>query len=107
MADALDAVALKFPDQTFAIIDVDHSALPHRPRNVHGITFNEEEAGFLAGRVAVLALDHGPGDRADQRRRRRARHGRSEVYRRLRGGSRAADPNVTTLRGYTNDSTTP
>ena len=103
VADALDAVALKFPDQTFAIIDVDHSALPHRPRNVQGITFSEEEAGFLAGRVAVLALDHGSGDRVIS-----AVGGEpvTAVQRYIAGyeaGARAADPNVTTLRGYTND----
>jgi basic membrane protein A len=103
VADALDAVALKFPDQAFAIIDVDHSALPHRPRNVQGITFSEEEAGYLAGRVAVLALDLGPGDRVIS-----AVGGEpvTAVQRYIAGyeaGARAADPNVTTLRGYTND----
>jgi basic membrane protein A and related proteins len=103
VADALDAVALKFPDQTFAIIDADHSALPHRPRNVQGIAFREDEAGFLAGQVAALALDLGPGDRVVS-----AVGGMQvpAVQRYIAGyeaGARAVDPNLTTLRGYTND----
>jgi basic membrane protein A len=103
VADALDAVALKFPDQTFAIIDVAHGALPHRPRNVHGIAFREEEAGFLAGQVAALALDLGRGDRMIS-----AVGGMPvpAVQRYIAGyeaGARAVDPNITTLRGYTND----
>jgi basic membrane protein A len=103
VADAMDAVALKFPDQAFAIIDVDHRVLPHRPRNVQSIAFCEEEVGFLAGQLAVLALDLGPGDRVVS-----AVGGVPvpAVQRYIAGyeaGARAVDPNVTTLSGYTND----
>jgi basic membrane protein A len=102
-ADALDAVALKFPDQTFAIIQADHSALPHRPRNVQGIAFREEEAGFLAGHVAVLALDLGPGDRVVSAVGGEPVPGVQSYIAGYEAGAHTVDPNMTTLRGYTND----
>jgi basic membrane protein A len=101
--DALDAVALKFPDQTFAIIDADHSALPHRPRNVQGIVFREEEAGFLAGQVAGLALDLGPGDRVISAVGGMPVPAVQKYIAGYEAGARTVDPNMTTLRGYTND----
>jgi basic membrane protein A len=103
VADALDAVALKFPDQTFAIIDADHSALPHRPRNVQGIVFSEEEAGFLAGQVAALALDLGPGDRVVSAVGGMPVPAVQKYIAGYEAGARTVDPNITTLRGYTND----
>jgi basic membrane protein A and related proteins len=103
VADALDAVALKFPDQMFAIIGADHGALPHRPRNVQGIAFREEEAGFLAGQVAVLALDLGPGDRVVSAVGGEPVPGVQKFIAGYEAGARAVDPNMTTLRGYTND----
>jgi basic membrane protein A and related proteins len=101
-ADALDAVALKFPNQTFAIID-DHSTVPHRPRNVHGIAFREEEAGFLAGQVAGLALDLGPGDRVISAVGGKPVPAVQKYIAGYEAGARTVDPNITTLRGYTND----
>ena len=103
VADALDAVALKFPDQTFAIIDADQSALPHRPRNVHGVVFREEEAGFLAGQVAGLALDLGPGDRVISAVGGKPVPAVQKYIAGYEAGARTVDPNMTTLRGYTND----
>jgi basic membrane protein A len=103
VVDALDAVALKFPDQKFAVIHADHSALPHRPRNVQGIAFREEEAGFLAGQVAVLALDLGPGDRVVSAVGGEPVPGVQNYIAGYEAGARTVDPNVTTLRGYTND----
>lgn len=103
VADALDAVALSFPNQTFAIIGVDHSALPHRPPNVQGIAFREEEAGFLAGQVAVLALDLRPGDRVVSAVGGEPVPAVEKYIAGYEAGARAVDPDVTTLRGYTND----
>jgi basic membrane protein A and related proteins len=103
VANALDAVALRFPDQTFAIVDPDDSTLPHRPRNVQGIAFSEEEAGFLAGRVAVLALDHGPGERVISAVGGEPVPSVQKYIAGYEAGARAVDPTMTTLRGYTND----
>jgi basic membrane protein A and related proteins len=52
--DAIDTVAAKFPDRNFAIIDVDQTTLKHKPKNVVGLLFKEQEVGYLAGYLAAL-----------------------------------------------------
>ena len=52
---AFDTAAGKFPDTKFVIIDVDQSTLEHKPKNVVGLLFREEQAGYLAGYAAGLA----------------------------------------------------
>jgi basic membrane protein A len=60
MADAIDTVANKLPDTHFAIIDYSASALKHKPKNVQGLLFKEQEGGYLVGYLAGLwAKDHG------------------------------------------------
>src|SRR3954465_1100383 len=54
MADALNTVAGKFPDSNFSIVDFSASALKDKPKNVTGLIFKEEEAGYLAGYLAGL-----------------------------------------------------
>jgi basic membrane protein A len=52
--NAVDAAAAAFPGSSFAAIGVDVQTLLHRPRNVHGVLFAGEEAGYLAGYAAGL-----------------------------------------------------
>jgi basic membrane protein A len=54
MQDAMDAVASSFPQNKFAIVDVDVSGLKHKPKNVAGLLFKEQEAGYLVGYAAGL-----------------------------------------------------
>jgi basic membrane protein A len=54
MADAVDTVATKFPDANFAIIDFPNVALKHKPKNVRGLLFKEQEAGYLVGYLSGL-----------------------------------------------------
>ena len=49
MADQLAAVAKRFPDTKFAIVDYPAAALKGKPKNARGILFAEQEAGCLAG----------------------------------------------------------
>jgi len=59
MTDAMDTVATKFPNTDFAIIDVDVTGMKHKPKNVRGLLFREQEAGYLVGYAAGLWLkDH-------------------------------------------------
>ncbi len=51
-ANAIATAAKKFPKTRFAIIDVDQSTLPGRPKNVEGLVFSEQEVGYLAGYLA-------------------------------------------------------
>jgi basic membrane protein A and related proteins len=60
MANALNTVASKFPQQKFAIIDYSQAALKSKPKNVEGLLFKEQEAGYLVGYLAGLyAKDKG------------------------------------------------
>jgi basic membrane protein A len=62
MADAMDTVATKFPDTSFAIIDFSQAGLKHKPTNVRGLLFKEQEAGYLAGYLAALVAKDKGGD---------------------------------------------
>ena len=102
-APAIDRVATRFPETRFAIIDVAHHDLAHRPKNVLGIAFREEQAGYLAGHLAALVLTLSPGEEVissvgGQRV--------PSVERWITGyqaGARGANPRVATLNGYTDD----
>ena len=54
MADAVNTVAGKFANANFAIIDYPAAALKDKPKNVQGLIFKEQEAGYLAGYLAGL-----------------------------------------------------
>jgi basic membrane protein A len=54
MAEATDSVATKFPDTKFAIVDVAQASMKSKPKNVQGLIFKEQEAGYLAGYLAGL-----------------------------------------------------
>ena len=52
--DAIAAVAKRFPDTHFAIVDVDQTSLKGKPANVQGLLFREEQVGYLVGYLAAL-----------------------------------------------------
>jgi basic membrane protein A len=54
MADAVTTVSKKFPSVKFAIIDSSAPALKGAPKNVEGLLFKEQEAGYLVGYAAGL-----------------------------------------------------
>jgi len=54
MAEATNTVASKFPQQNFSIVDVSSPSLKSKPKNVQGLLFKEQEAGYLAGYLAGL-----------------------------------------------------
>ncbi len=54
MTDAMDAVATSYPSNKFAIVDVDVTSMKHKPKNVQGLLFKEQEAGYLVGYAAGL-----------------------------------------------------
>jgi basic membrane protein A and related proteins len=60
-ANAVDSVAGKFPQRNFAIVDVDQTDLPHKPANVRGLLFREQQVGYLAGYLAALVAKDGVG----------------------------------------------
>jgi basic membrane protein A len=54
MTDAMDAVASSYKTSKFAIVDVDVKGMKHKPKNVEGLLFKEQEAGYLVGYAAGL-----------------------------------------------------
>ena len=101
--DSIDAAATRLPQGKFAIIDVDQASLKHKPKNVVGLIFREQEAGYLAGYLAGLAEKRRPGDDIVS-----SVGGMKEppVDRFIAGyqaGAREADPGVKTLNGYSRD----
>jgi basic membrane protein A len=101
-ASAIERVAAEFPETRFASIDLANEDLAHRPANVVGVVFREDEAGYLAGHLAarVLALSAGEEVISSVGGQR----GVPAVERFIAGyeaGARAANPDVTTLNGYT------
>ena len=56
MAEQLNAVAAKFPNSKFSIIDYSFADLKSKPANTRGILFREQEAGYLAGWLAIKEL---------------------------------------------------
>jgi basic membrane protein A len=102
-APAIDRVAIECPDTRFAIIHVAHDELAHRPNNVLGLAFSEEQAGYLAGHLAALVLTLSPGEEVVS-----SVGGERvpQVERWIAGyqaGARGANPRITTLNSYTDD----
>jgi len=59
--DAIAAAAKKFPDTSFAIVDVDQSFLKGKPTNVQGLLFREEQVGYLVGYLGALEAEKAGG----------------------------------------------
>ena len=101
--DAIDTSATKFPDRRFAIIDVDQASLKHKPKNVVGLIFKEQEVGYLAGYLAALSEKRRPGPDVIG-----SVGGFKEppVDRFIAGyqaGAKKADPGIKILNGYSSD----
>jgi len=104
MADATGSVAKQFPSVKFAMVDSDATAEAGHPKNIEGLLFEEQQAGYLAGYLAGLyAKEHGykiissvggqkipPVD---------------HYIAGYQAGAKAADPGITTLNGYSQDFT--
>ena len=105
MTDQMDAVANAYPDSKFAIVDVDVSSLKHHPKNVQGLLFKEQEAGYLVGYAAGLWTKLHPIDGQQVV----ASVGGIKippVDRYIAGyayGAKKADPGIKVLNGYSNN----
>jgi basic membrane protein A len=105
MADAMDTVATKFPNTDFAIIDSDVTFMKHKPKNVRGLLFREQEAGYLVGYATGLWLKLHP---VDGQMIGASVGGQKipPVDRYIAGfryGVTKANPQATTLNGYSQD----
>jgi basic membrane protein A and related proteins len=101
MQTATYQVAKQFPNVKFAMIDSD-ATMPVAPKNVEGLLFREQQAGYLAGYLAGLySKEHSfkvissvggqkipPVD---------------HYIAGYQAGAKAADPGIKTLNGYSQD----
>jgi basic membrane protein A len=102
-ATAIDTAATTFPKSNFAIVDVDQSEEPHKPSNLLGLLFREQETGYLVGYLAGLEEKRrsGPdviGSVGGQKQ--------PPVDRFIAGyqaGAKAADPGIRLLNNYSED----
>ncbi len=53
-ATAIDTAATNFPKSNFAIVDVDQTTEPHKPTNLLGLLFKEQETGYLVGYLTMI-----------------------------------------------------
>jgi basic membrane protein A len=102
-AAAVDAVAMKFPKVHFAIIDVDQQSLTHKPKNVLGLLFREQEAGYLVGYLAGLEVKASSGPQIVSTVGGQKQPPVDRYIAGFQAGAKAADPGVKTLNGYSQD----
>jgi basic membrane protein A len=103
MADAMDTVATKFPDVNFAIIDNSQALLKHKPTNVRGLLFAEQEPGYLSGYVAGLFVKDKGGDQVISSVGGQKIPPVDHYIAGYQAGAKAANPKIKTLNGYSQD----
>jgi len=102
-ARAIERVAAEFPETRFAVIDVAQDDLPDRPKNVLGLVFSEEQAGYLAGHLAALVLELSPGAEVISSVGGQRLPAVGRYIAGYQEGATRANPRVTVLNTYTDD----
>jgi basic membrane protein A and related proteins len=103
MADAMDTVASKFPSTKFAIIDVDATGLKHKPTNVAGLLFKEQQSGYLAGYLAGLYVKAKGGKQVIGSVGGQKIPPVDHYIAGYQAGAKAADSGIQTLNAYSQD----
>jgi basic membrane protein A len=102
MADATNTVASKVPSANFAIVDFSAEGLKDKPKNVQGLLFRENEAGYLAGYLAGLWAK-------DNNAKTVSTVGGQKIppvdayIAGFQAGAKKASPGIETLNGYSQD----
>jgi basic membrane protein A and related proteins len=102
MAEATDTVATKFPDTKFAIVDVAQASMKSKPKNVQGLIFKENEAGYLAGYLAGLYAKDENIDTISSVGGQKIPPVDAYIAG-YRAGAEAANPDIEVLNGYSQD----
>jgi basic membrane protein A and related proteins len=104
MSEALDKVAVRYPDVNFAIIDFSQAEMPSKPANVRGLLFKEQEAGYLVGYLAGLLTKEEAGSRQVIGSVGGLKIPPVDRYiAGYQAGAKAANPEIETLNGYSQD----
>lgn len=102
-ANAIDTAATNFPNSNFAIVDVDQSQEPHKPKNLLGLLFREQETGYLVGYLAGLVEKRRPGKDVIGSVGGQKQPPVDRFIAGYQAGARAASPGITLLNNYSED----
>jgi basic membrane protein A and related proteins len=102
-AEAIDTAATRFPKENFAIVDVDQTTEPHKPKNLLGLLFKEQEVGYLAGYLAALEEKRRPGKDVISSVGGQQQPPVDRFIAGYQAGAKAAVPGITVLNGYSQD----
>jgi basic membrane protein A len=102
-ATAIDTVANDFPNSHFAIVDVDQTEEPHKPPNLLGLLFKEQETGYLVGYLAGLEEKRKPGKDVIGSVGGQKQPPVDRFIAGYQAGAKAADPGITTVNAYSED----
>ena len=102
-ATAIDTAATNFPKSNFAIVDVDQTTEPHKPANLLGLLFKEQETGYLVGYLAGLEEKRKPGPDVIGSVGGQKQPPVDRFIAGYQAGAKAADPGVKTLNAYSQD----
>ena len=104
-ANAIDTAAHQFPNSKFAIVDVDQTTEPHKPPNLLGLLFKEQEVGYLVGYLAGLEEKRRPGPDVIGSVGGQKQPPVDRFIAGYQAGAKAADPGIKVLNGYSQDFT--
>ena len=102
-AESIDTAATRFPGEKFAIVDVDQTTEKHKPPNLLGLLFKEQEVGYLAGYLAALEEKRLPGKDVIGSVGGQKQPPVDRFIAGYQAGAKAADPGITVLNGYSQD----
>jgi basic membrane protein A and related proteins len=102
-AQAIDQAATSFPNSNFAIVDVDQTEEPHKPKNLLGLLFKEQETGYLVGYLAALEAKRKPGPDVIGSVGGQKQPPVDRFIAGYQAGAKAADPGIKLLNGYSQD----
>ena len=102
-ADAIDTVATNFPKSKFAIVDVDQTEEKHKPANLLGLLFKEQETGYLVGYLAGLEEKRRAGKDVIGSVGGQKQPPVDRFIAGYQAGAKVADPGITTLNAYSED----
>src|SRR5215210_7031377 len=102
-ATAIDTPATTFAKANFAIVDVDQSEEPHKPKNLLGLLFREQETGYLVGYLAGLEEKRRPGKDVIGSVGGQKQPPVDRFIAGYQAGAKAADPGITLLNNYSED----
>src|SRR3954453_11466503 len=102
-ATAIDTAAKTFPTSNFAIVDVDQTSEPGKPKNLRGLLFKEQETGYLVGYLPGRDEKRRPGPDVIASVGGQKQPPVDRFIAGYQAGAKAADPGIKTLNGYSQD----